>query len=386
LEANGVISYDSFMKTATLRLTNSVNRFVFAFILIPLVLACFALAPQARAACHEGCDHTHYNTFLGDGALGNNTAGYSDTATGAFALISNTSGSYNTAAGFFALADNTTGGENTATGAYALQRNTTGFFNTASGNGALLANITGGNNTANGYSALFYNTTGGSNTAEGYQALYNSTIGSNNIALGKAAGTNLTTGSNNIEIGSAGVAAEANTICLGTAGTQQATYIAGISGATVSTGVPVIVDTTGHLGTTTSSARFKEAIQPMDKASEAILALKPVTFRYKRDLDPERVPQFGLVAEDVEKVNPDLVARDEQGKAYTVRYEAVNAMLLNEFLKEHRTVQELKSTAAKQEATIARQQKQIEALTAGLQKVSAKLALSKAEPQTVLNN
>ena len=153
------------------------------------------------------------------------------------------------------------------------------------------------------------------------------------------------------------------------------------------------MDANGHLGTTTSSARFKEAIKPMDKASEAILALKPVTFHYKKELDPESIPQFGLVAEDVEKVNPDLVARDEQGKSYTVRYEAVNAMLLNEFLKEHRTVQELKSiatkqeaNAAKQEATIARQQKQIEALTARLQKVSAQVEMSNPAPRMVTND
>src|SRR5205814_5445726 len=137
-------------------------------------------------------------------------------------------------------------------------------------------------------------------------------------------------------------AGESNTIRIGKVGTQTTTFIAGISGATVPTGVAVIVDGNGHLGTTTSSVHFKEAIRPMDKASEAILALKPVTFRYKKDLDPDGIPQFGLVAEQVEKVNPDLVARDEQGKPYTVRYEAVNAMLLNEFLKEHQTVQDLK--------------------------------------------
>jgi len=155
--------------------------------------------------------------------------------------------------------------------------------------------------------------------------------------------------------------------------------MAGISGATVPTGVAVIVDADGHLGTSTSSARFKDEIKPMDKASEVILALKPVTFHYKKELDPEGIPQFGLVAEEVEKVNPDLVARDEQSKPYTVRYEAVNAMLLNEFLKEHRKVQEMEANATKQ-------QKQIDALTAGLQKVSAQLELSKSAPQTVSNN
>ena len=190
-----------------------------------------------------------------------------------------------------------------------------------------------------------------------------------------------------------GVAGEANTIRIGKSGTQRKTFIAGIHGATVANGVGVVVGPTGQLGTVVSAARFKEGIKPMDKASEAILALKPVTFRYKKELDPDKIPQFGLIAEEVEKVNPDLVARDEEGKIMSVRYEAINAMLLNEFLKEHREVQEqkaliaqLKSTVAKQEKTATQQQKQIEALTTGLQKVSAQIELSKPAPQTVLNN
>ena len=197
--------------------------------------------------------------------------------------------------------------------------------------------------------------------------------------MGSSAGINLTNGSNNIDIGNAGVAGESSTIRVGTKGTHTNTFIAGINGVTVAGGVGVIIDANGHLGTKTSSARFKEAIKPMDKASEAILALQPVTFRYKHELDPEGVPQFGLVAEQVEKVNPDLVARDEQGKVYTVRYEAVNAMLLNEFLKEHRKVEQL-------EATAAHQQKEIEALTAGLQKVSAQVELKQPSPQMAVNS
>ena len=161
--------------------------------------------------------------------------------------------------------------------------------------------------------------------------------------MGFEAGCNRTTGSNNIDIGNKGAAGKSNVIRIGTNGTQKNAYIAGISGVTVAGGVGVIIDSDGHLGTVVSSARFKDEIKPMDKASEAILALKPVTFRYKHELDPEGIPQFGLVAEQVEKVNPDLVARDAEGKAYTVRYEAVNAMLLNEFLKEHRKVQEFGS-------------------------------------------
>jgi hypothetical protein len=190
--------------------------------------------------------------------------------------------------------------------------------------------------------------------------------------LGLSAGANLTTGHNNIEIGNIGVADESNTIRIGTQGTQTATFIAGISGTTVSRGATVFVDSNGRLGVRSSSQRFKEEIKPMDKASEAILALKPVTFRYKHDLDPAGIPQFGLVAEDVEKVNPNLVARDADGKAYTIRYEAVNAMLLNEFLKEHRKVEQL--------------EKQVATLTAGLQKVSAQLEKSKPVLQTIANN
>jgi predicted ribosome quality control (RQC) complex YloA/Tae2 family protein len=166
---------------------------------------------------------------------------------------------------------------------------------------------------------------------------------------------------------------------LGVAGESGTCYIASIFGQTSSGGSAVFINSSGKLGTTTSSKRFKEEIKPMDKASEMLFALKPVTFRYKNEIDPAGTPQFGLVAEDVEKVNPDLVVRDKEGKPYSVRYEAVNAMLLNEFLKEHRKND-------KQEATIARLEKQVEALTAGLQKVSAQLELSKAAPQTVLNN
>jgi hypothetical protein len=197
--------------------------------------------------------------------------------------------------------------------------------------------------------------------------------------LGVNAGSNLTTGDQNIDIGNVGVAAEANTIRIGTQGTQTNAYLAGIYQTNIAKGLVVKVDSDGHLGTVGSSERFKDAIKPMDKASEAILALKPVTFRYKKEIDPEGTPQFGLVAEQVEKINPDLVARDAEGNVYTVRYEAVNAMLLNEFHKEHRQVQE-------QQATIAKQQEQIDALTTGLQKVSARVEVSKSAPQVVDNN
>jgi len=233
--------------------------------------------------------------------------------------------------------------------------------------------------TALGDNALLNLTTGKDNTAIGFDALINTTTGSSNIALGPSAGVNLTTGKDNIYIGNRGAAGKSNTIHIGTNGRQRATFIAGISGATVASGTGVIVDANGHLGTIESSARFKEAIKPMDKASEAILALQPVTFRYKHELDPDSIPQFGLVAEQVERVNPDLVVRDADGKVNAVRYEAVNAMLLNEFLKQHAKVQE--------------QQKQIENLTAQLkkqaaqiQKVSARIEVTKSASQVVAAN
>ena len=329
------------------------------------------------------------NTANGFGSLGLNTSGYYNTANGYDSLSLNTTGHHNTASGAFALESNTIGYYNTANGYDSLNSNTTGIVNTASGFESLFKNTTGGGNTTNGALALYGNTTGSDNTANGLLALYGNTTGNSNVALGVLAGSSLTTGSNNIDIGNFGVAAESNTIRIGTHGTQTATYIAGIF-ETMSTGSLVGVDSTGHLGVlATSSARIKDDIKPMDKASEAILMLKPVTFRYKKEIDGKGIPQFGLVAEQVEKVNPALVTRDVEGKLYTVRYDAINAMLLNEFLKEHRTVQELKTT-------VVQQQKQIDALTAGLQKVSAQLAaaspsdggleLSKAAPQTVLNN
>jgi len=213
--------------------------------------------------------------------------------------------------------------------------------------------------------------------------------GNSNIAVGNGAGQNLTTGSNNIyignDIGAGGgfTPDESNRIRIGGVSfPAKATFIGGISGAPVN-GSPVVIGAGGRLGVTASSVRFKNEIKSMGKTSEAILALNPVTFRYKREIDPDGFRQFGLVAEDVEKVNPDLVNRDEQGKAFTVRYDAVNAMLLNEFLKEHKKMEQLKRDF---ESRIAEQQKQIEALTAGLQKVSAQLELSKAAPRTVLNN
>ena len=206
--------------------------------------------------------------------------------------------------------------------------------------------------------------------------------------MGSNAGLNLTGGSNNIDVGNKGAAAENNTVRIGTQGTQAATYIAGIysKGIASATGVNVKVDSTGKLGTVLSSARFKEAIKPMDKASESILRLRPITFRYKKEFDPDGVTQFGLVAEDVEKVCPDLVVSDEDGKPLTVRYEAVNAMLLNEFLKEHRKAQMEEGKVTKLQATVAQQQKQIEALSVTVQKVSDQLQQTSQITRLVANN
>ena len=379
-------------------------------LLIPLVLACFALSQTARAQLPSPAPDGGYpgfNTAEGDGALTSNTTGSFNTATGAGALTSNTTGEGNTANGYIALSGNTTGNGNTASGYQtlivnttgerntadgldALFSNTTGSFNTADGGSALASNTTGGSNTANGANALINNTTGNSNTANGLYALQNNTTGSNNIALGSFAGTNLTTGDNNIDIGNGGVAAEANTIRIGTAGTQTNAYIAGIYQTTVAKGLAVFVDSAGHLGTKGSSERFKDAIKPMDKASEAILALKPVTFHYKKEVDPEGIPQFGLVAEQVEKVNPDLVARDGQGKVYTVRYEAVNAMLLNEFLKQHHKVEQQDATIKQLKkdflATVAQLTARLEEQAAQIRKVNDKVEMSRPAPQVVDTN
>jgi Chaperone of endosialidase len=357
------------------------------------------------------------NTATGAAALFSNTTGNSNTATGAFALFSNDTGSSNTAIGSSALGSNTTGSSNTATGVGALGANTIGGFNTANGIEALTRNTTGGSNTAMGYVALSSLTTGGGNTAVGDAALdflmtgdnntamglgaLEETMGSNNTALGIAAGQHQINGNNNIYIGDFGGSDESNTIAIGnlaSSGTNYTKfYVGAVYGVTTLSGItlPVIVSDGGQLGTAPSAARFKKEIKPMDKVSESILALKPVTFHYKSDT--KGTPQFGLVAEEVAAVNPDLVVRDKNGEIYSVRYDAVNAMLLNEFLKAHRkiedqeaTITELKSTAAQQEkdfqATVAHQQKQIDALGAGLEKVNAKLELTKQAPQMVLNN
>jgi Chaperone of endosialidase len=390
----------------TLRLTESNHRSPFQrSTLNALALCCFALAPTPNAfgvvpppdGGYPGANTAEgqsalfslttgvHNTALGFQALFRNTTGSTNTASGAQALLNNTTGFRNTAAGFSALFTNTTGFENTAIGLQALYRNTTGNTNTATGVRALHDNTTGSRNTASGYQALFGNGAGTSNTATGELALYgnitgnNNTaigavalvsnlVGNNNIALGYGAGSAITAGNFNIDIGNGGVFDESNTIRIGDSN-QSTCFIAGIRGVTTinNNAIPVLIDSAGQLGTASSARRYKTDIKPIDTASESILALKPVSFRYKIHKDSAR--QFGLIAEDVAQVSPDLVIYEADGKPYTVRYDAVNAMLLNEFLKEHQKVQEL--------------EKQVEKLTAGLQKVSDQLELNKSTPQIV---
>jgi Chaperone of endosialidase len=322
---------------------------------------------------------TDDNTAVGWRALFKNTTGFDNTAMGSQALYRNINGAFNSAFGWSALISNTGGHYNTATGSGALSSNTTGFDNTATGS-ALPVNTTGAFNTATGVSAMYSSITGDSNTAIGFDSLEGNTTGSNNTALGVGAGNNVRTAN--------------NVTCIGWHvrgdDVSNTTWIGNIYGVTTQSGItaPVVVSDGGQLGTVASSKRFKKDIATMDKASEAIMSLRPVTFHYKSDT--KDTPQFGLIAEEVAKVNPTLVLPDEDGKPYTVRYDAVNAMLLNEFLKEHRKVEEQEATIAELkknfQANVARQQKQIEALTAGLQKVSAQVEVSKPAPQTVLNS
>jgi len=373
-------------------------------------LACFTgFAPKAFGVSPppDG-GYPNKNTAEGHDALFSLTNGTSNTANGHAALKANTNGDRNTANGALALFTNVTGSENTATGYAALFFNR-GSGNTANGIGALHSNATGTNNTANGQRALYDNLNGSRNTANGSGALGNNTMGNNNTADGFQTLGNNTTGSFNIALGNnagSGVSTADDVICIGTVGADvsHSCYIGNIFNQSSPSGLAVFVNSDGKLGTIMSSRRFKEDIKPMDKASEAILALQPVTFRYKKDFDPTGTAQFGLVAEDVAKVNPDLVVCDKDGKPYSVRYDQVNAMLLNEFLKERKkiedqqeTIAQLKSDATKQEAgrielksTVAQQQKAMEALTAQLkeqaaqiQRVSAQLELNNRATQTV---
>jgi hypothetical protein len=302
------------------------------------------------------------NTASGRSALLSNTTGSSNTASGASALSRNTTGDNNTASGVNALFNNTDGSDNTASGRSALESNTTGFNNTASGVEALFSNKTGFHNTASGRNALFNNTTGFDNTASGGGALFRNTIGSGNIAIGVAAGSSLTTGNNNIAIDNFGVADESNTIRIGDS--QTRTFIAGIRGVTTATAaIPVLVGTDGQLGTASSSRRVKDDIADMGKASNVLMRLRPVTFHYKTDRNPKkRTLQYGLVAEEVAAVAPNLVALSAKGEIETVYYQHLTPMLLNEYQKQQRTIEAQAARITAQEEDRRAQAMRIEAL------------------------
>ena len=405
------------MKPTTSTISNPINDSLLrrALMFIPFLLMCVATLPGAQAVSPapdggypngntaegqnallslstgtfntaigvfslESLTEGNFNTGVGAGTLLANT-GTQNTATGAGALLNNTTGSFNTANGAFALFSNTAANINTAVGFQALFNNTFGGANTAIGDQTLASNTIGQLNTAVGHGALFNNTTGDQNTAVGMVALGNNTTGSGNVALGAFAGNQVEFASNVICIGGNVMGADVNNTC----------FIGSIRGVTTQhpDAIPVVIDSGGQLGTVSSSQRFKDQIKPMDKVSESLMGLKPVTFHYKRD--KTNTAQFGLIAEEVAAVNPDLVVRDNNGEIYTVRYDAVNAMLLNEFLKEHRkveaqeskirkqetTISELKSIVAQQrkgfESELAEQRQAIKLLTADLEKVSARL-------------
>lgn len=334
-------------------------------VLFALFFLC-ASAAQAQFAClslgtgagNTGVSTGNRNTALGEFALASNTTGSDNTSVGAFACNANTQGDSNTAVGSFALVSNTTGDVNTAIGSGTMPSNTTGSAGTAVGVNALNSNTTGGSNTALGFQALFGNTTASNNTAVGSNALGNNLTGSGNIAIGSGAGQNITNGGNNIHIGHSAPGNEANTIRIGR--TQTSTFLAGVDGVTIASGTQVFIDSNGQLGTITSSLRFKEDVADMGKASDSLMKLRPVTFHYKTD--GSHLLQYGLIAEEVAKVYPDLVQYDDQGKPFTVRYHLINVMLLNELQKEHGRADELQAKLDQQEERLKRLE---EALLAG---------------------
>ena len=324
-----------------------------------------------------GSDTTaNFDTALRAGALLTNTAD-NNTAFGAGALFSNTTGDRNDACGAFALFSNTTGGANNAIGYKTLFKNETGSQNNAHGDFALFSNVQGQFNTAIGGNALVNNMSGNNNTAVGLNALQNNSIGSNNIALGVGAGSNIVIAS--------------DTICIGAAGVDvtDGCYIGHVFEEPLDPyNLAMAIDVNGKVGTLPSSRRFKDHIKPMDKTSEAILALKPVTFHYKSDKNCS--PRFGLIAEEVAEVDPNLVARDKDGKPYSVRYDQVNAMLLNEFLKEHRKVEQQGAMIADMrknfDAITAAQEREIQFFSAQLEEQAAQIQMSTPGRQMVINN
>lgn len=331
------------------------------------VLSLFAVSAQAQpylgtGAGNPGVSTGSGNTALGDNALSSNTTGFFNTAVGFDSCAANTSGFENTCLGTFSLVSNTTGNVNTAVGTGALPSNTTGSSNTAVGVDALDLNTTASGNTAVGFEALFGTSTGGNNTAVGVNALA-STSGSGNVALGYLAGRNITNGSNNIDIGNNPPGDESSTIRIGNTAVHTAAFLAGVNGATSSSGVPVYVNASGQLGTITSSLRFKDDVEDMGETTDGLMKLRPVTFRYKAGVDDgSHLLQYGLVAEEVAKVYPNLVQYDDKGQPFTVRYHMINAMLLNEVQKQHGTIEEQKAQLQEQDARI----RKLEALVSRL--------------------
>ena len=379
--------------TSSIQLKTMTPSFLIA---IALALACFACLPKAQAVipAPDG-GYPGFNTAEGQNALLHLSTGTANTAVGWLSLENVTTGSFNTGVGAGTLVLNG-GDQNTATGAAALLLNTTGSFNTANGALALFSNTTGDFNTANGMNALFSNTEGYRNTANGQSALFSNTTGDFNTAGGMNALVNNTTGSFNVGVGTGGgfnVSTASHVIAIGTSGqnVSNSCFIGQIyTNVQPQVGIDpdlVTINSDGRLGrANVSSRRYKHDIQPMQTGSEAIYALNPVSFRYNKQYDRTQTIAFGLIAEEVAEVNPDLVGRNPEGLPESVRYEQINAMLLNEFLKEHRKVEE-------QHATIIQLTKQMETVIARLkeqdskiQKVSAQLEASNPAPQVVLNN
>jgi trimeric autotransporter adhesin len=310
------------------------------------------------------------NAAYGVAALYSNTTGNSNTATGLGALYLSISGSDNSASGYQALYSNTTGSNNTASGYEALYSNTTGANNTASGYGALHMNKAGAQNAAFGVDALFANTGGKFNTAVGYGALKKNSSGQYNVALGWQAGFALTTGSNNIDIDNQGEAGDNDTIRIGTEGTQTNTSIAGVYSNTGFSGAAVLVDMNGRLGVAGSSERFKTAIAPIGPNSARLQRLRPVTFHYKAD--PQGSLQYGLIAEEVAKVYPELVIRGEKGRIDGIRYDELAPMLLNEVQQQTATIRDLKQEQLHVQLEVAELKALNQATQAALQKLQAR--------------
>jgi hypothetical protein len=355
---------------------------------------CKAVTPAPDGGYANG------NTAEGTSALFSLTSGSNNTALGYQALFSDTGGSGNTATGWDALRFNT-GNDNTATGTQALYKNTTGTVNTAVGRSALLLNTVGVGNTAVGGYALTsatgsYNTgvgdgalhkaSGGSNSALGTGALGANTSGTGNVGVGIDALSHNRLGNDNTAIGSGGggLISGSGNVYIGPDTTAYAddesdtTRISNIY-SSVATTRAVYIDGDNKIGTLSSSRRYKDEIKPMDAASETLFALRPVSFRYKKEVDRSRALSFGLIAEEVAEVDPDLITRDKEGQPQTVRYDAVNAMLLNEFLKEHAKVQQL-------EASVDAVATQIKEQKAKIEKVSAQLQTRRAVSQVAMNN